>query len=29
VELLLKQVDHPNAAMLKPKYYSLKFSKAK
>jgi len=28
VEILLKQVDHPNAAMLKPKFYSLKFSKA-
>jgi len=28
VELLLKQVDHPNAAMLKPKYYPLKYAKA-
>jgi general secretion pathway protein D len=28
VELLLKQIDHPNAAMAKPKLYSLKFAKA-
>ena len=28
VELLLKQVDHPNAAMVRPKFYSLKFAKA-
>ena len=28
VEVLLKQVDHPNAAMLKPKYYPLKYAKA-
>jgi general secretion pathway protein D len=28
VELLLKQIDHPNAAVLKPKYYALKFAKA-
>ncbi|HTZ20994.1 MAG TPA: secretin N-terminal domain-containing protein [Opitutaceae bacterium] len=28
VELLLKQIDHPNVAMPKPKFYSLKFSKA-
>ena len=28
VELLLKQVDHPNVAMPKPKPYSLKFAKA-
>ncbi len=28
VELLLKQIDRPNAAMLKPKFYSLNFAKA-
>jgi general secretion pathway protein D len=28
VELLLKQIDRPNAAMLKPKFYPLKFAKA-
>jgi general secretion pathway protein D len=28
VELLLKQIDHPNAAMPRPKYYQLKFAKA-
>jgi len=28
VELLLKQVDHPNVAMAHPKLYSLKFAKA-